>query len=76
MRRCFLLLYIPFNLFLSLAIRELLLHSFERNRFRELFAILLISIGVLPQTTAPHASGTEISAVFTLGVEGQGHTVA
>ncbi len=44
-----LLLYIPFNLFLSLGIRDLLLHSFERNRFRELFAVLLISIGVLPQ---------------------------
>ena len=45
----FLLLYIPFNLFLSLAIRELFLQSFERNRFRELFAILLVSIGILPQ---------------------------
>ncbi|MGA8028986.1 MAG: hypothetical protein WB992_17740 [Bryobacteraceae bacterium] len=45
----FVLLYIPLNLFLSLAIRELLLHSFERNRFRELFAILLISLAVLPR---------------------------
>ncbi|MBV9764604.1 MAG: hypothetical protein JOZ48_07140 [Acidobacteriaceae bacterium] len=45
----FVFLYIPLNLFLSLAIREFILHSFERNRFRELFAILLISIGVLPQ---------------------------
>jgi ABC-2 type transport system permease protein len=44
-----LLLYIPFNLLLSLGIRDLILHSFERNRFRELFAVLLISIGVLPQ---------------------------
>src|SRR5581483_5817598 len=44
-----LLFYIPFNLLLSLGIRDLILHSFERNRFRELFAILLISIGVLPQ---------------------------
>lgn len=45
----FLLLYIPLNLFLSLAVRELFLRSFERNRFRELFAILLVSIGVVPQ---------------------------
>ena len=45
----FLLLYIPLNLFLSLAVREFVLHSFERNRFRELFAIMLVSIGVLPQ---------------------------
>lgn len=44
-----LLLYIPFNLFLSLAIRELFLQSFARNRWRELFAILLVSVMVLPQ---------------------------
>lgn len=44
-----LLLYIPLNLFLCLAIRELFLHSFGRNRLRELVTILLISIGVLPQ---------------------------
>lgn len=45
----FLLLYIPFNLFLALAIRELFLQSFARNRLRELFAILLVSVAVLPQ---------------------------
>ncbi len=44
-----LLLFIPFNLFLSLAVREILLHSFKRNRFREIFAIILISLSVLPQ---------------------------
>jgi ABC-2 type transport system permease protein len=44
-----LLLFVPFNLFLSLGIRELILHSFDRKGFRELFAVLLISIGVLPQ---------------------------
>ncbi len=43
------LLFIPLNLFLQLAIRDLILHSFERNRFREIFAILLISIAVIPQ---------------------------
>lgn len=45
----FLLLFIPFNLFLQLAIRDLILYSFERHRFRELFAALVISIGILPQ---------------------------
>lgn len=44
-----LLLYIPFNLFLSLAIRELFLHAFERNRLREVFAVLLISVAIIPQ---------------------------
>jgi ABC-2 type transport system permease protein len=47
-----LLLFIPFNLFLSLAIREFILHAFERNRFRELFAVLMISIAVIPQLLA------------------------
>lgn len=46
---CPVLFFIPLNLFLSLAVRELLLHSFERNRFRELFTILIISISLAPQ---------------------------
>ncbi len=44
-----LLLFIPLNLFLSLGIRELILHSFARGRFRELFGVLLVSISILPQ---------------------------
>lgn len=43
------LLFIPLNLFLQLAIRDFILHAFERNRFREIFAIVLISIAVIPQ---------------------------
>lgn len=53
----FLFLFIPFNLFLGLAIRELFLQSFQRNRFRELFAILLICLGVLPQILIRTALG-------------------
>jgi ABC-2 type transport system permease protein len=45
----FLLLIIPFNLLLSLGIREFILHSFARNRLREIFALVVISIGLLPQ---------------------------
>ncbi|MBV8828974.1 MAG: hypothetical protein JO108_07055 [Acidobacteriaceae bacterium] len=44
-----LLLFLPFNLLLSLGIRELIMHSFARSRFRELFAILLVSISIVPQ---------------------------
>ncbi|HEY7210827.1 MAG TPA: hypothetical protein VH477_11195 [Bryobacteraceae bacterium] len=44
-----LVLFVPFNLFLQLAIRDLILHSFERNRFRELFAVLVIGIAIIPQ---------------------------
>ena len=43
------LFFLPLNLFLQLGIRDFILHSFERNRFREIFAILLISIAVVPQ---------------------------
>lgn len=44
-----LLLFIPLNLFLSLAVREWVLHGFARNRFREIFTILIVSVGILPQ---------------------------
>ncbi len=57
----FLLLFIPLNLFLSLGIRELILHSFERNRFRELFAVLIISITVVPQLLARTALGRKLA---------------
>jgi ABC-2 type transport system permease protein len=60
----FLLLFIPFNLFLSLAIREFILHAFEHNRFRELFAILMISIAVVPQLLARTALGRILTPYF------------
>jgi ABC-2 type transport system permease protein len=74
-----LLLYIPFNLFVSLAVRELLLHSFERNRFRELFAVLLISIAVLPQILLRTEAGHRILPYLLSASKGRGtpwHEVA
>lgn len=56
--------FLPTNLFFSLAIRELVLHSFERNRFRELFAILIISIGVVPQIVVRSHLGSRFAAQF------------
>jgi ABC-2 type transport system permease protein len=44
-----LLLYIPFNLFVSLAIRETMLQAFARNKFREIFTIFIVTIGIIPQ---------------------------
>ncbi len=62
-----LLFFFPINLFFSLAIREAVLHSFERNRFRELFAILIISIGIIPQFILRSQLGSAgRSAVFSL----------
>jgi len=74
-----LLLYIPFNLFLSLAVRELLVHSLERNRFRELFAIVLISVGVLPQTLLRTEAGRKVQPYLLAASKGRGtpwHEVA
>ena len=59
------LLFIPFNLFLSLTVRELVLHSFERNRFRELFTVFLISIGLLPQLVLRTGLGRRIQPYFS-----------
>jgi len=44
-----LLLYIPFNLLLQLAVRDMVLFAFQRNRFRELFAVVVICLAILPQ---------------------------
>ncbi|MGI8961621.1 MAG: hypothetical protein ACR2IV_18035 [Bryobacteraceae bacterium] len=68
----FLLLYIPFNLFLSLAVRELLLHSFERNRFRELFAILLISLAIVPQILLRTEAGRRLQPYLLSASKGRG----
>ncbi len=68
----FLLLFVPLNLFLSLAIREFILHAFERNRFRELFAILIISIAVLPQLLARTALGRMLAPYFFSVARGTG----
>ncbi len=59
-----LLLFIPFNLFLQLAFRDLILHSFERNRFRELFAILVIGVGVVPQLLVRTGLGRALKPYF------------
>ncbi|MBV8553263.1 MAG: hypothetical protein JOY54_18345 [Acidobacteriaceae bacterium] len=53
------LAFIPLNLFLQLGIRDFILHSFERNRFREVFAILLISIAVIPQVLVRSGLGPD-----------------
>jgi len=51
---------VPLNLFLQLAIRDLILHSFERNRFRELFAVVVISVAILPQVLLRTGLGKKV----------------
>lgn len=54
------LLFVPLNLFLALTVREVVLHSFERNRFREIFTVFLVSIGLLPQLLLRTRLGSRI----------------
>ena len=59
-----LILFVPLNLFLQLGVRDLVLHAFERNRFRELFAILVVSIGILPQLLIRTPLGKALKPYF------------
>jgi ABC-2 type transport system permease protein len=59
-----LLLFIPLNLFLSLAIREWVLQAFARNKFREIFTILIVSIGIIPQILTRTGLGRRLLPYF------------
>jgi ABC-2 type transport system permease protein len=65
----FLLLFIPFNLFLQLAIRDFLLHIFARNRFRELLMVLFIAIALLPQILV-RSNSIEVLKPYMLQIAG------
>jgi ABC-2 type transport system permease protein len=67
-----LLLFIPFNLFLQLAVRDFIIHAFERNRFREIITIIFISIGVLPQLLIRTGLGMRMKPYFLLFANGRG----
>lgn len=59
-----LLLFIPLNLFLSLAVREWVLQAFARNKFREIFTILIVSIGIIPQILTRTPLGHRVLPYF------------
>jgi hypothetical protein len=65
-----LLLFIPFNLFLQLALRDFLTFAFNRSRFREVLTILVISIGVLPQLVLRSGWGHKVQPYFLLSARG------
>ncbi len=65
-----LLLFIPFNLFLQLAVRDMVLYAFQRNRFRELFAIVVICLAILPQFLVRTPLGHRMRPYFFAAARG------
>lgn len=59
-----LLLYIPFNLLVSVSVREFVARMLHRNRMRELITILFILIAVLPQFLVRLGYMKESAGVF------------
>ncbi len=74
-----LLLFIPLNLFLQLAVRDFIVHAFARNRFREIITIFFVSIGIVPQLLLRTGLGVKLKPYFLLFANGVGtpwHTAA
>ncbi len=67
-----LLIYIPFNLFLSLAIRDALRRMFRKNRLRELLGILIIGLSVLPSILLTSSLGQSTRRHFLDAATGAG----
>jgi ABC-2 type transport system permease protein len=67
-----LLLYLPFNLLLSLAVREWLLRMFRRKRLRELLVIVIVTVTVLPNLLVNTSLGPKLKPVFIAAGTGQG----
>jgi ABC-2 type transport system permease protein len=67
-----LLLFIPLNLFLQLAVRDFIVHAFERNRFREIITIFFVTIGILPQLLLRTGLGVKLKPYFLSFAKGAG----
>ena len=75
----FVLCLIPLNLLIALGVREFILHSFQRNRMRELFGVVMVSIGLLPQILVRTPLGEKVQPYFIKFAQGAGtpwHEVA
>jgi ABC-2 type transport system permease protein len=56
--------YILFNLLFSLAIREWMMRTFKRKKFRELFVIVFAMIAILPSVLVNTSLGARLTPVF------------
>jgi ABC-2 type transport system permease protein len=59
----FLLMYLPFNLFVALAVRETLLRFFRRRKLKELFAVLFLLVVLSPTLIANTSLGLRLAPV-------------
>ena len=59
-----LVIFVAFNLLLSLGVREWMTGTFKRKRFRELTVILFVTITVLPSLLINTSLGTRLKPVF------------
>jgi len=66
----FLLLFVSFTLFLQLALRDFILHSFSRNRFREIAAILLAGVALLPRLLVRENTLPLVKPYFLMAANG------
>jgi len=67
-----LLVFIPFNLFVQLAVRDFVMHAFSRNRFREIITIVFVSIGVIPQILVRSGLALKMKPYFLQFANGVG----
>jgi len=67
-----LLLFIPLNLLLQLAVRDFIVHAFERNRFREIITIFFVTVGILPQLLLRTGLGVKLKPYFLAFAKGTG----
>jgi ABC-2 type transport system permease protein len=61
-----LLLFLPFNLFLSLAIREWMLRLFKKKRLREVLVLAIVLVSVLPQFLTQTSLGKRLQPFYLL----------
>lgn len=67
-----LLLFIPFNLLLQLAVRDFVGYAFDRSRFREVFTVVAIAIGVAPQLLLRTGVAYKLKPQFLFVAHGAG----
>src|SRR5271167_610592 len=65
-----LLLFLPFNLLLSLAIREWMLRLFKKKRLREVLVLVIVLISVLPQLLTQTSLGKRVQPLYILASRG------